>query len=214
MTNFTPVGAYLQTEFTGAGTIALNNQAIGDLILLAAPSIDSTGNWATGITGGGANWQELGTPFHGVVNGMVSTIWAGTVTALGPQTASIAVTGGGPTIPVNGQEFSCPNGWALDSAATLDSAGTATWPSLTPSAPGGLYFGWAVDSGIAIAGSTPGYTYTVNSHSDGCAWNPNCGAGATAPVWGDAHQVFGPVVMIKPASAAPSPSGLLMAGII
>lgn len=214
MPNFTPVGTYLQTEFTGAGTIALNNQGIGNLILLAAPSIDSSSNWVTGITGGGATWTQLGTTFHGVTNGMISTIWAGVVTALGAQTASIAVTGGGPTIPVNGNEFSLANGWALDAAGTLDSAGTATWPSLTPAAAGDLYFGWAVDSGLAVAGSTPGYTYTVNTHSDGCAWNANCGSGATAPVWGDAHQVFGPMVLIKPASAAPSPSGLLMAGII
>jgi hypothetical protein len=214
MANFTAVGTYLQTEFTGAGSIALNNQGVGNLILLAAPSIDSTANWVTGITGGGATWTQLGTTFHGVTNGMISTIWAGVVTATGAQTASIAVTGGGPTIPVNGNEFSLANGWALDAAGTLDSAGTATWPSLTPVAAGDLYFGWAVDSGLAVAGSTPGYTYTVNSHSDGAAWNVNCGSGATAPVWGDAHQVFGPVVLIKPASAAPSPSGLLMASII
>ena len=211
MTNFTAVGSYLQTEFTGAGTISLNNQGIGNLILLAAPSIDSTFNWVTGITGGGATWQQLGTTFHGVTNGMISTIWAGTVTSAGPQTASISVTGGGPTIPVNGSEFQCPHGWALDVAATLDSAGTSTWPSLTPAAAGELYFGWAVDSGLALAGSTPGYTYTVNSHSDGCAWNTSTGAGATAPVWGDSTQVFGPAVLIKPASVPPPSSGLLMA---
>ena len=202
-----------QTEFTGGGTVPLDNTAIGDLILLVAISVDSTFNWVTGITGGGATWSQAGTTFHGTVNGEIATAWQGKVTATGAQTATVTVTGGGPTIAIANQEFSSTAGsWSVDSVQFLDSAGTSTWPALTPSGAGELGFGFVIDSGIAVAGSTPGWTYKVTSHQDGCAWNTAISA-PSAPVWGDSGQAFGAVILMKETGGA-SPSGLLMASII
>jgi hypothetical protein len=194
---FTAVGSYLQTEFVGAGTIALNNQAVGDLILLAGISVDSSTNYVTSITGGGATWTQIGTHFTGVNNAAVATLWQGVVTATGSQTATVNITGGGPSIAVNGNEFSVTSGmWSADVRTNLDSSGTNTWPTLTPAGSGELYFGFAINSGIASSGSTPGYVYTVNAHQDGCAWNLSVSA-PSAPVWADSGQRFGTMVLMQ-----------------
>ena len=202
-----------QTEFTAGGTFPLNNTAIGDLVAVVALSIDSNANYVTGITGGGCTWSQIGTHFVGTVNGSVATAWEGTVTATGSQTATVVVTGGGPTIAVVSQEFSSTVGsWTVDQVVHLDSAGTNTWPTQTPAGTGELAFGFAADFGIASAGSTSGWTYKVTSHQDGVAWNTGVSA-PSAPVWADSGQAFGAMVLFKEAGAA-SPSGLLMASII
>ncbi|MGH3304017.1 MAG: hypothetical protein ACRDOK_20540 [Streptosporangiaceae bacterium] len=199
-----------QTEFAGAGTVGLNNTAVGDLILMVAVSIDSASNWVNSVTGGGATWTQIGSHFVGSVNGMIATTWQGKVTATGSQTATIGVTGGSPTIDIVTQEFSSTVGsWSVDMFANLDSPGTNTWPSLTPAAAGELYFGFVIN-GAAIAGSTPGYTYEVTTQGNGCAFNPSCGASATDPVWSDSSQKFGRVVLVRETPAASSPR-LLMA---
>lgn len=201
---FTPNGAFPdQTEFVGAGTLALDNTAVGDLILLVALSVDSSANYVTGITGGGVTWEQAGAPYTGTVNAEVATAWLGTVTATGPQTAAVAVTGGSPTIAIVSQEFSAGGGgWALDSVVHLDSAGTSTWPTVTPAGGGPeVAFGFAIDQGIAVAGSTPGWTYKVTSHNDACAYDTSVSA-PSAAVWGDSGQGFGAVILVKGAAQA------------
>lgn len=211
---WTAVGSFLQAAATpGPGTISLNNQQAGNLILIAA-AVDSTSNWVNSITGGGATWSQVGVKFTGSTNARIITLWQGTVTATGAQTATMNITGGAPDIRAGGGEFhSSVGSWALDgSQGNLDGSGTATWPSLTPSGSGRLYFGFAIDSGTAVAGSTSGYTYNVTAQGNGAAWNPNVSA-ASAPVWGDSGSVFGAVILMKETGAA-SPSGLLMASIV
>jgi len=194
---FTPVGSFLQAALNpGPGTISLNNQGIGNLILLAAYS-DSSTNWVNSVTGGGATWTQISTRFTGSTNARTATIWAGTVTATGAQTATLGITGGSPNIRAAGLEFSSTVGsWALDVQSNLDGTGTNTWPSLTPSGSGELYFGFAIDSGSAVAGATSGYTYHSTTQGNGAAWNPSVSA-ASAPVWGDSGHVFGSMILVK-----------------
>ena len=201
---FAAVGSFLQGGAVGGGTVAMNNQAVGDLVMLAAISTDSVNNYVNSISGGGATWTQIGVHVTGSTNSMIATLWMGTVTATGTQTATLNVTGGGPTIRAAGNEFSSTVGsWAVDgSKTTLDSAGTNTWPSLTPAGSGDLYFGFAIDSGTASAGSTSGYSYHVTTQGNGCCFNPACSAAAQAPVWGDSGHEFGPMVLIRETSAA------------
>lgn len=209
---FTPVGSFLQAAVSpGPGTISLNNQAAGDLILLSAIT-DSTANWVNSVTGGGATWSQIGTRFTGTSNARTATLWQGTVTATGAQTATLGITGGAPNIRAAGGEFSVTSGsWALDVQGNLDGAGASTWPSLTPSGAGELYFGFAIDSGSAVAGSTSGYTYNVTAQGNGCAWNPSVPA-ASAPAWGDSSQVFGVMILVAETggAAAAAPRSLAL----
>lgn len=206
--SWSAVGSFLQAGFAGAGTIALNNQNVGDLILLAAYSVDSSTNHVNSISGGGATWSQIGTTFVGSVNAKTATIWAGKVTATGAQTATLNITGGGPTIRVAGQEFSSTLGsWTLDGQANLDGSGTNTWPSLTPASSGELYFGFASNSNSASKGSTSGYVYQVTSQGNGCAFDPSCGTSATSPVWADSTQVFGSMILVKEVSGGGGSGG-------
>ena len=197
-----------QTEFVGAGILNLNNTAVGDLIPLVAISVDSTTNYVTGITGGGADWTQIGVPHVGVNNGGVITRWQGKVTATGLQTANVAVTGGAPTIAICNQEFSSTAGsWTVDATADLDVVnGNSAWPTLTPTGSSELYFGFATNFGIAAAGSTPGYVYHVTNHNDGCAWNVSVSA-PSAPVWGDTGQTFGAMILVREPAPPPAASG-------
>jgi hypothetical protein len=60
-----------------------------------------------------------------------------------------------------------------------------------------LYFGFALDSGTATPGSTPGFTYATDSSGDGIAWDVNAGTGGTAPAWGDAGSLLGVMALIS-----------------
>ena len=67
-----------------------------------------------------------------------------------------------------------------------------------------LYFGAAANSGTAVPGTTPGYTYAVDAAGGGIAYNTDVTA-ATAPTWGDTGQEFGLMMLISenPPGAVP-----------
>lgn len=211
---WTPKGSLLQAGFTGSGTLAMDNQAAGDLVYVVTVSVDSTSNWISAVSGGGCTWTQVGSEFTGTVNGMAVTQWQGTVTALGAQTATLTVTGGAPTIRAGGREFASSAGsWTADGTpAYLDSADTDTMPSLTPAAAGELYAGFAISNVTAVAGSTAGYSYDVTTQGHGYAYDPDCTSSAQAPVWGNAYLIFGASALFRESGAAPaSPSASLLA---
>lgn len=205
--SFAAVGSFIQS---GSNTVNLNNQGIGNLVLLEI-IVESTAI-VTSISGGGCTWKQISTVFTGTATVYTASIWTGTVITLGTQTATVNVSAGTPTVRIAGSEFSSTaKAWALDTQGNLDSgSGTNTWPSLTPTMAGELYFGFAIDLGSDVAGSTTGYTYNSTSAGNGCAWNPNCAHATQTPVWGDSGQRFGSMVLIKEIWQ----TGLLMAGIV
>ncbi|HVA02349.1 MAG TPA: hypothetical protein VMU64_01270, partial [Acidimicrobiales bacterium] len=132
------------------------------------------------LSGGGvATWTKA-VQFAGTV-GFDTEIWFGKVTTTGASTitftwsASIA----GHTAEYSAQEFTAGLGsstvWAVDKTGTANGASSATvpFPSLTPSASGELYFGYAGVAQIATGGSTTGFTYAVTSESNIVAFDPN-----------------------------------------
>ena len=186
--------------YAATGTLPVSNQGTGNLLLVEVIT-DSATEYCSSLSGGGATWTQMGTVFHGTVNAYSATLFAGTVTATGAGTVTPSFTGGTPSYyELDGHEFTSTVGaWALDVQGNLDSAGTNNWASLTPANNGELYFGAAACSNSGgVAGSTSGYTYSVNANGDSTAYNASCPAGtATYPVWGGAaYQVFGSMVLV------------------
>ena len=209
--SFAVVGSFFAST---SASVSLNNQAAGDLILVEIENPD-TSVWATSISGGGATWTQLGNKFTGTTNARSAIVFAGKITTAGSQTATITFNGTPTNIRVVGQEFSSTVGsWALDVQGNLDSSGTNTWPSLTPSAVGELYFGYCIDAGTTVVGSTSGYAYHIDSVGNGCAFDPNCTSSAQAPIWGDSSQLFGVMLLVKELSAPNPRSGLQIMGIV
>lgn len=179
-----------------SSSFSLTPHGVGDLILIEITNTTTNIITVTGVASSNVTWKKIAGNLSGVTNPMTSVIYAGTVTSTSLATVTISWSGTTPTTRVSGQEFSSTVGsWSVVAQGNLDGSGTATWPSLTALA-GNLYFGYATDGG-AVAGSTPGFTYVVDSHTSGMAYNANCSAGAVAPVWGDSGMAFGNMVLVR-----------------
>lgn len=202
---FAAVGATIAQTST---SFSLTPAGVGHLILLEIEN-NSAAVWATGVSSSNVTWSQMGTVLKGTTNSRSSVVFAGTVTAASAATVTVTLNGSPGTFHVVGHEFSSTVGsWALDgSQANLDGAGTNTWPALTPTAGAGeLYFGYAIDSSSAVAGSTSGYTYANDGSGNGIAWNASCPNSATSPAWGDSGSIFGVMVLVKETgTAAPAP---------
>ncbi|HSX06188.1 MAG TPA: hypothetical protein VLG92_00520 [Candidatus Saccharimonadia bacterium] len=195
--SFTAVGSIIKTDVS---TVSLSPQTVGNLIVLEVLTDNSA--TCTSISGGGCSWTLLGTIIDGSVNGgSEATVFTGTVSTTGSATATLSFNGTPATIRAAGQEFHSSVGtWTLDQQGTLDSSGTSALPSLTPAQSGELYFGFFFDSNANVAGSTSGYTYGVDSHNNGVAFNPSCSGSTQSPTMGDANNTFGLSVLIREGS--------------
>ncbi len=199
---FAASGAFL---FSNNAALTVSNQGIGNLLVVEVLNYTNSTVWCTGLSGGGATWTQAGVKFSGTTNAYSAAVFLGKVTATGGGTVTPSWSGTAPSgYEINGHEFTSTAGsWAFDVQGNLDVAGTNSWPSLTPgSGSGELYFGFSA-ANPASAGSTSGYTYSVNANMDAVAFNPACGAGATFPVWADSTQSFGIAVLIAETAAAP-----------
>lgn len=192
-------------------TFSLTPGGAGDLILLEVTTGNATSS-CTGVSSSNVTWIQVGTTFTGSGNPNAASVFAGTVTSTSTQTVTLSFSGAPSTIRADGQEFSSTAGsWAIDgSQGNLDTGATNTWVSLTPSASGALYWGYAFDSGTATAGSTPGYVYVPDANGNGMAYNLSCASGvATAPVWGDSGFAFGIMVLMKETGTIPAAGPVL-----
>jgi hypothetical protein len=196
---FTAVGSLIQQTAT---SFSLTPHAVGDLILLEIIQITNATVTVTGVSSSNVTWVQMGSgaTYSQGANVGTAALFAGKVTSTSAATVTISWSGTTPaTIFADGQEFSSTVGsWLLDVQGNLNSAsGTSTWPSLTPRAAKELYFGFGFDTGTAVAGSTTGFTYDVDSHGNGVAFNPACAVSAQAPVWGDSGFTFGIMVLVR-----------------
>lgn len=201
--SFAAVGSLIQGT---TSSLSLSPANVGDLILIEVINASNNTVHCSGVSGGGCTWTQLGTVATGVTNSRTAVVFAGKVTATGSATATITWSGTAPAnIRITGHEyFSSVGVWAIDQQGMLDSAGTATMPSLTPAGAGELYFAYELDSGTAVVGSTTGYSYAVDAHSNGVAWNAVCTASAQAPSFGDSTCTFGLAVLVKEVLPVPA----------
>jgi len=104
-------------------------------------------------------------------------------------------------VRIGGQEYSPGSGQAgvLVSQANLDVTGTSTGPSITPTGSNELYSFYGFDTGTGSAGSTPGYTYELDSNGNVYAFDP--ASPAQPPVFGDSNVAFGIAVLMQSAPA-------------
>lgn len=150
-------------------------------------------------------WTQLVAPVTGVNSNTAGSIWIGKVTAVSTATVTVTWTGTTPTTwQADGHEFSSTVGsWSLDKSGSIDiTTSNTAYASLTPAASGELYFGSHFDNSGAVAGATTGYTYTLDSHGNGYAFDAACTASAQAPTWGDATVQFGLMALIQESAPA------------
>jgi hypothetical protein len=194
---FTVDGSLIQAT---SSTFTLVPGHTGELIMIAVTQISNGTVTATALSSSNATWTLQRTfKASGAHQVGTTAIFTGVATSTSSQTVTVTWSGATPaTIRIVGRAFTTTTGaWAVTSGADLDSAGTNTWPSLTAPVAGCLYWGFVTDSGTATAGSTAGWVYEVDAHSNGEAYNQNCLAASVAPVWGDSTQQMGSVVMVK-----------------
>ncbi|MDQ6944950.1 MAG: right-handed parallel beta-helix repeat-containing protein [Actinomycetota bacterium] len=91
-------------------------------------------------------------------------IWMGVVTASGPSTITISVSGFSNGNDLTAQEFTAGSGatWSVDTSGTTTTfASPFSFPSLTPTGQHELYYGFATDNGQSAlsGGGTAGFTY-------------------------------------------------------
>lgn len=200
-----PVGSVV---FASASTFTLDTSAatIGDLVMCEIINASNGTVLVSSLTSSNATWAQKASLTSGATNIATATAFVGQVSSLSSQLVTIAWSGAAPAaIRVSARIFhsSLGTSWAYHTSAILNSAGTATWPSLTPSVNGELYWGFTLDSSTAAAGSTSGYVYEVDpTNHNGEAYKLSCPSGtATDPVWTDAHHLFGIAVLITDATS-------------
>ena len=194
---FTAVGSLVQTTTT---TLTVNPTAKGNFYLVEVCSLGSNTIYCSSISGGNCTWVQVGSKFAGTNHTNYSTVFIGTATATGSAGATLTFSGATPTLEAAGQQFhSSVGSWAVDGLqGNLDTAASnSAMPSLTPSGPGDIYFAYNYDSGTSVGGSTSGYTFDVTAGGNGLTFNPACGSGAQAPVWGDTGVAFGVAILLK-----------------
>jgi hypothetical protein len=197
---FTPVGGLIQGTTL---TPSVTTHAAGDVILL---HVTTEGNAPpTGVSGGNATWKQVGNTLIGSVNsGLSAAVYEGTVTAAGTAQITVAASASPSAVRIAGQEYNPGPGQTavFVAQANLDVTGTATGPSITPTAGNELYSFYGFDTDIGSAGSTPGYTYELDDNGNPYTYDPT--SPTQPPVFGDSNIAFGIATLMESAPAGTS----------
>jgi hypothetical protein len=190
---FTKVGGLIQSS---GSTITIDPVNINDTIILHVISNGTAP--PSGVSGGNCTWVQIGNTFNGTVNvGFIGAVYQGTAIATGSAVATVSFAGTPTTIRNAAQEWASSTGTCMFiTQNTLDSAGTNTMPAITATA-GELYSIFEFDNVTSTAGTTPGYTYEIDSNGNCLCFNGNCTAGIQAPVMGDSTCAFGIAVLLS-----------------
>jgi hypothetical protein len=107
-------------------------------------------------------------------------------------------------VRIAGQEYNPGPGQTavFVAQANLDVTGTATGPSITPTAGNELYSFYGFDTDIGSAGSTPGYTYELDDNGNPYTYDPT--SPTQPPVFGDSNIAFGIATLMESAPAGTS----------
>jgi hypothetical protein len=208
----TAVGTTTSNAGSGITTLSVSPAHLGDLLVLGV-KVNSSSITASSVSGGGAStWSRAEGPYTGYAGHDVE-LWRGTVTTTGPSTITATFSGSVSAIKTDlvAQEFQASSGastsWSVDTGAGISnvSSTTVTFPQLTPTGTGELYFGYIPVANSASAGSTPGFTYATTADADVAAYDTN----VTATVQPTATQapagVSGGLAVLITASGSPPP---------
>ena len=207
----TPVGSLAFKAAAGTTTLAVSPQHAGDLLTLVV-KVESSTITVASVTGGGvSSWARAEGPYTGYA-GHDLEIWTGPVNTAGASSITVGFSGSVSTVytALASQEFSASGSslvWSVDNGAGISNASstTATFPKLTPSGTGELYFGYAAVANTASAGSTTGFTYATTSDGDVSAYDTSVSAAVQPTSSQSPAGVSGAVgVLISAVSTSPS----------
>lgn len=203
---WTAKGSLIQSDAAGQTLLALNNVAVGDLIVLTA-TVNSTTIFANSISGGGVAWDAPQGHGLGTNGGWSQTLFTGKVTATGAANVTIGYSGTVTSLQIQLEAFeyaSSVGAWKVDAGPSfLDNGGGNVLPSLTPSAAGDLYVGYEADQAAATAGSTSGYVYVITTNSNCWYYNLNCTSATQSPTLGTAISLMCSGILIQEVQSAP-----------
>ncbi len=155
---------------TNQATLSDAPQADGDLLMLAV-SIPSTSVTVSSVSGGGVSSWSNATSYTDSTVGYRTEIWEGTVTGAGAGTITVnysSTPGGGCELAA--QEFSAGvgAGWSVVATghAVNSSSTTVTFPSLTATQTGQMYWGYMGAERVGAAGSYPGFSYVPTGYQN------------------------------------------------
>jgi len=183
----TAVGTLAGKAGTDTTTVAVTPAHVGDLLVLAV-KVGSGTVTASSVTGGGVStWTRAQGPYTGYAGNDLE-IWTGVVTSTGAATVTVGFSSSVTSIYTGlaVQEFSASSGtstvWSVDTGAGITNASSSsvTFPTLTPTGTGELYFGYAAVANTGVAGSSAGVTYAVTTDADVVAYDTDVTA-ALAP---------------------------------
>ncbi len=177
-TTISAVGTLANKAGTDTTTLAVSPQHVGDVLVLAV-KVRSTSVAASAVSGGGVgSWTQARAPFA-AYTGFDVQLWTGPVTASGSSTITVTFGSSVKSIYTGlaAQEFSATTGagtaWGIDTGGGISNASstTVTFPALTPSGTGELYFAYAAAANSASAGTTSGFHYATTSTADVTAYD-------------------------------------------
>lgn len=187
----TAVGTIQGTVGTAITTFSLTPTTVGNCFPLAIAIYQSAAITVTSVTGGGCTWAFAGR-YADTGNNSKREMWIGTATSAGSASTVTVVYSGsvtGDPIEFDCQEFTNGTGagttWTLDGAVaglTNTASTSATFPTLTPSAAGEIYFAhWFTSSSTINSSPTSGYSTQADLFTDGILYNPSCSGSAQSP---------------------------------
>ena len=164
---------------TGITTLSVTPVTVGDVMVMIT-RISSTTITVNTVSGGGvSSWQRAGTTFVDSTNTYSYEIWWGVVGTTGASTITLTWSSGntlaGDMIAIELNSGLAYTQWAITGTGTANNASSlvVTFPAITSNALAlQAYFGYMVSLNTAVAGSTPGFSWSINSNGNPLTWNP------------------------------------------
>ena len=136
-------------------------------------------------------------------------MWSGAVNTTGTSTITATFSGSVSSIETGlaAQEFSASSGpstvWGRDTSGGISnlSSTTATFPKLTATGTGELYFGYGATDNPASAGTTPGFRYATTSDDDVVAYDATVSSAVQPTAKQSPEGVSGGLAVLMTASA-------------
>jgi hypothetical protein len=206
------VGSLSFKAGTDTTTLAVTPQHVGDLEVL---TIKADANvTVTSISGGGVSSWTKAEGYTGYA-GHDLEIWTGAVTSSGAATITAAFSGSVASdyTGMASQEFSASSGtsatWAVDTGGGISNASssTVTFPKLTPSGTGELYFSYAAVANNASAGTASGFSYSPTSDGDVATYDTSVSAAVQPTATQNPAGASGAIAVLLSAAGSSSSSG-------
>ena len=210
---------------TGEGLTTLTGvdpQHVGDLLVSVVEENDNIVT-VTSVSGGGVTTWNRAIQYVGTMEPREYEIWYGVVTTTGSTSITYTLSGsiGSQVSEYEAQEFTTSLGagttWSVDTTGSQEntSSTTVTYPSLTPTAAGDLYYGFVDLPNPPLAGTTPGFVgnYSTTADANQVTYDPDCGSGSVQPTASQSSAagtsaLAALFVAHAPAAAAPTVTGV------